>query len=357
MKNLKPRLHNRVNREVLKQRALDSHETRKTVSFYRYHQIADVPKFRDKLYQLLQEVGVFGRIYVASEGINAQISVAESNFDAFQNRLYSIDWLDGVRLNVAVEEKNNSFYLLKVKIRPKIVADGLEDQTFDVTQRGKHVGAKEFNELVSDPNSIVIDFRNHYESEVGRFDHAVTPEVETFRESLPLIEEFLHQQNAFGDDQKNLVMYCTGGIRCEKASAYFRHKGFKNVFQLDGGIINYAKQVEAEGLENKFRGVNFVFDERLGERISDDVVANCHQCGQPADVHINCANAACHLLFIQCDACREKYESCCSNKCKNFNHLSEAERETLKPNLVFNGSKRGENRHKSHRGTRLIDVN
>jgi UPF0176 protein len=115
-------------------------------------------------------------------------------------------------------------------------------------------------------------------------------------------------------------MYCTGGIRCEKASAYMLHNGFKNVFHLEGGIINYANQVKEKGLDSKFHGKNFVFDDRLGERITDEIIAKCHQCGKPADTHVNCANEACHLLFIQCEECKQKYEGCCSNECLEFIH-------------------------------------
>ena len=158
--------------------------------------------------------------------------------------------------------------------------------------------------------------RNHYESEVGHFESAVTPDVETFRESLPIIEKMLEE-----DKDKNIVMYCTGGIRCEKASAYYKHKGFKNVYQLEGGIIEYARQVETQGLKNKFKGKNFVFDERMGERISEEIISKCHQCGEPSDLHVNCANDACHILFIQCENCATTYDNCCSEKCKDFTKL------------------------------------
>ena len=110
-------------------------------------------------------------------------------------------------------------------------------------------------------------------------------------------------------------MYCTGGIRCEKASAWYKHRGFKNVFQLEGGIIKYSRDVKKNKLENKFIGKNFVFDERRAEKISDDVIAVCHQCGEPCDTHTNCENQACHLLFIQCEKCKKKYDNCCSHEC------------------------------------------
>ena len=197
----------------------------------------------------------------------------------------------------------------------------MNDDTFDVTNKGIHLNAKAFNEILEDPNTIVVDFRNHYESEVGHFQGAITPDVETFRESLPIINDQLKDCK----EDKNLVMYCTGGIRCEKASAYFKHQGFKKVYQLEGGIINYAKQIKEEGLESKFIGKNFVFDHRLGERITNDIIAQCHQCGKPCDVHTNCANDGCHLLFIQCEECASKMEHCCSTDCLETIHLPLAE--------------------------------
>jgi UPF0176 protein len=168
--------------------------------------------------------------------------------------------------------------------------------------------------------------RNHYESEIGHFKNAITPDVDTFRDSLDIIENNLkdHKEN------KKLVMYCTGGIRCEKASAYYKHKGFKNVYQLEGGIIEYARQVKKKGLDNKFYGKNFVFDHRLSEKISDDVIARCHQCGEPCDTHTNCANEACHLLFIQCVCCAKLTENCCSAECQEIIQLSRDEQKRLR---------------------------
>jgi UPF0176 protein len=270
-----------------------------TISFYQYHKIENPQLFRDKLFLEWQPLDVLGRTYVSYEGINAQISVPSENFLELKNQLDTISFLNNIRLNVAIEQHNKSFLKLKIKVRNKIVADGLNDDTFDVTNKGIHLNAKEFNQMLEDPNTICVDMRNHYESEIGHFDGAITPDVDTFRDSLDIIEEDLKENK----ENKNLLMYCTGGIRCEKASAYYKHKGFKNVFQLEGGIIEYTRQVKSEHLENKFLGKNFVFDHRRAEKISDHVVANCHQCGSPCDVHVNCANEACHLLFIQCKDC------------------------------------------------------
>lgn len=290
---------------------------RLTLSFYAYAKIEDPKKFRDDLFIAWNALDALGRIYVAHEGINAQMSVPSENFEAFGATLEVYDFMKGIRLNVAVEHDDHSFLKLTIKVRHKIVADGLNDETFDVTNKGIHLKAAEFNEILENPDTIVVDFRNHYESEIGHFKGAITPDVETFRESLPIINE---QLKDFKED-KNLVMYCTGGIRCEKASAYFKHQGFKNVYQLEGGIIQYAKQIKEEGLESKFIGKNFVFDNRLGERITDDIVSQCHQCGKPCDNHTNCANDGCHLLFIQCDECKAAMENCCSTECLEITHL------------------------------------
>jgi len=268
---------------------------RLTISFYAYAHIGNPSIFRNHLFIHWNELDVLGRIYVAHEGINAQLSVPAENFQAFKTQLDTIVFLENVRLNIAIEQDDKSFLKLKVKVRKKIVADGFDDGTFDVTDKGIHVNAKEFNELMEDPDTVLVDMRNHYESEIGHFKNAITPDVDTFRDSLDIIEKDL----AGHKEDKKLVMYCTGGIRCEKASAYYKHKGFKQVYQLEGGIIEYARQVEQRQLENKFLGKNFVFDHRRGERISEHVIAQCHQCGDPCDAHVNCANEACHLLFIQ----------------------------------------------------------
>ncbi|WP_430410797.1 rhodanese-related sulfurtransferase [Kordia sp.] len=306
---------------------------RMTISFYKYANIGNPEILRNHLFINWDKIDVLGRIYVSYEGINAQLSVPAENFNTFKTHLDTITFLENVRLNVAIEQDNMSFLKLKVKVRDKIVADGLEDDSFDVTAKGVHVGAEKFNELLDDQNTVLVDMRNHYESEIGHFKGAITPDVDTFRESLPIIEDDLSDHK----EDKNLVMYCTGGIRCEKASAYFKHKGFKKVYQLEGGIINYARQVEAQNLENKFIGKNFVFDHRRGERISEDIIANCHQCGNPCDEHVNCANEACHLLFIQCTSCAEKMDECCSVECKEVHNLPlEKQKELRKGKEVSN---------------------
>jgi UPF0176 protein len=330
------KLYNTIDRKVLKEKFLSSQENRTTISFYKYCQIRNPAFFRDFLFIHWSELGVLGRTYVSSEGINAQISIPTSNVEAFVAKLEEISFLKGVRINYAVDSGNKSFYQLKIKLRSKIVADGIEDPTFNPANTGVHLDAAAFNDLTASPETILIDMRNHYESEVGHFKNAILPDADTFRDEIAMVEEMLK-----GQEDKKIVMYCTGGIRCEKASAYLKHKGFPHVHQLEGGIIKYARDVKEQGLENRFLGVNFVFDERLAERISDDVIARCHQCGSPFDHHTNCANQGCHILFIQCDSCKEKYENCCSEECVNIIHLPEETQRQLRKNAkaernVFN---------------------
>lgn len=318
-------LYNRTSGRELKAYMRSTAEKRTTISFYKYHRIEDPQAFRDQLYAGLDARGVLGRIYVASEGINAQVSVSTPDVDAFRDYLYGIPFLNGVRLNIAIEDNGKSFFKLKILLRKKIVADGLDDAAFNPADTGTHVNAEQFNALANDPQTIVVDMRNHYESEVGRFRNAICPDVDTFREELQVVETLMKDQR-----EKNLLMYCTGGIRCEKASAWMKFKGFTNVFQLEGGIIEYTRQVKQRGLENKFIGKNFVFDERLGERISDDVIAVCHQCGKPCDDHTNCKNDGCHLLFIQCSECASTYHGCCSIECRDIIALPEASQKELR---------------------------
>ena len=258
--------------------------------------------------------------------MNAQLSVPKDNFEKFKTSVNEITPFKNIRLNVAVEHYSKSFLKLTIKIREKIVADGLDDSSFDVTKIGEHLNAKRFNKILKDKNTICIDMRNHYESEIGFFKGAIKPDVDTFRESLGIIDRELEKN---GKD-KNYLMYCTGGIRCEKASAYLKHKGIHNVFQLEGGIIEYTRQVKEQKLENNFLGKNFVFDQRLGERISNEIVSNCHQCGAPCDTHVNCANESCHLLFIQCDDCKRQMNNCCSEECKDIHALPYEEQKALR---------------------------
>jgi UPF0176 protein len=333
-------LHNRISQAELKKLLYAEKELRTTISFYQYFPVDDPKLFRDEMYKELNTLKVFGRIYIASEGINAQISVPDSNVDAFRTYLNTIVALKDIRLNIAVDDGGKSFWVLKIKVRDKIVADGITDPGFSMQNKGSYVNAARMNELLQDEDTIVIDMRNHYEYEVGHFVKAIEIPSDTFREQLPMAVEMMKDKK-----DKNIIMYCTGGIRCEKASAYMLHHGFNHVYHLEGGIINYAREAKAKGLETKFVGKNFVFDDRLGERITNDIIAKCHQCAKPADTHTNCKNDGCHLLFIQCSDCAAAYAGCCSQQCKSVYTLPAEEQKELRKGIdkgmmVFNKSKR-----------------
>ncbi len=311
--------YNKLNREAGEKKLAKESFNRTTLSFYKYVIIKNPSELRNALFFSWEKLGVLGRIYLAEEGINAQISVPEHHIDEFKLTLESFPYFKGVPFKFAVEESSISFYKLTIKVRKQIVADGLSIDDYDITNVGNHLNAKEWNEAIN-LGATVVDMRNHYESEIGHFKNAILPEAETFREELPMVEEMLK-----GKENENILLYCTGGIRCEKASAFLKHKGFNSVNQLYGGIINYVHEVKKEGLENKFIGKNFVFDDRLAERISPDIISSCHQCGTPFDSHTNCKNLQCNLLFIQCDQCKEKYKNCCSSVCIEITSLPQEE--------------------------------
>jgi UPF0176 protein len=315
-------LHNRVNRDEMRKRLMEEKFRRITLSFYRYVIIDDPVKMRNDLWREWKELNVFGRIYIAREGINAQLSVPEDYFETFRTRLYDHPEFNNVPFKIAVEDDGKSFFILIVKVKKKLVADGLADDAFDVTNVGKHLSAVEFNEALETPGVVVVDMRNHYESEVGHFENAILPQADTFKEELPMVLEQLK-----GKEDKKVLMYCTGGIRCEKASAFLKHHGFKDVNQLYGGIIEYAREIKEASIPSKFKGKNFVFDERLGERITDEIISRCHQCDSLCDTHVNCRNPECNLLFIQCNSCAEKMNGCCSEECREWVALPEEEKE------------------------------
>ena len=317
-------LFNKKNREDLKESLKAESFKRITASFYKYFTIDDPNSFRDMIYIKWDDLDIFGRIYIASEGINAQLSVPENQWEKFIATINEIKNLENVSIKKALDD-GHSFYKLTIKVREELVAYHVSSDTFDMKKTGKHLNAEEYNKALENSKTIVVDMRNYYESEIGRFENALIPDVETSKELLPKVKKMLN-----GNENKQILLYCTGGIRCEKASAYLIQNGFKNVNQLQGGIIQYAHDVKEKGLQSKFRGKNFVFDQRLGERVTDDILSLCHICGLSCDSHTDCKNDACHILFIQCENCREKLDGCCSKECKSFAKLPIEEQKILR---------------------------
>ncbi|MBP6883776.1 MAG: rhodanese-related sulfurtransferase [Candidatus Pacebacteria bacterium] len=307
-------MYKRVNtksKEELLQELAKENFSRKTVSFYKYVKISDPKAMRDFLFDKFSELKCLGRIYIAHEGINAQMNVPEPNWQAFDALVQGIKEFTGVPYKVAVEEKGtSSFIKLIVKVRAKIVADGLDDSTFDPANTGEYAVAEDVNDMI-DRGVTVIDMRNMYEAAIGHFQGAKIMNVDTFREQLAKVHDMFKDKK-----DEEVLLYCTGGIRCEKASAWMKHNGFKNVKHIKGGIIDYAHQVKAKGLQNKFKGKNFVFDERLGEKVGDETISDCQVCEKvKCDDYVHCKNQSCHVLFICCEQCQAKLHGYCSKVC------------------------------------------
>jgi UPF0176 protein len=300
--------------------------SRTPVSFYRYVIIESLDEFRNALYKQWSCLGVLGRVYVSKEGINAQISVPTPNMDAFRAAVDSLDVFKDVPFKIGLRSDGIPFWKLTIKAREYILADGLDHGEYDVTNVGKHLSAIEFNNAM-DEGAVVVDMRNNYESAIGHFDEAICVDVETFKEQLPVVLDELS-----GKEDEKILLYCTGGIRCEKTSAYLKHHGFNDVNQLHGGIIDYKHQIDAQNIPSKYKGVNFVFDGREAEVITDDVLGNCYQCNSSANTPVNCSNMTCNVLFIQCGECNNEFKGACSEECKVFSEtpIEEQNRKGIK---------------------------
>ena len=309
------RLYNKKSKKELVKDLNTESFKRITCSFYSYTQIENVDKLRDEIYTFLDSFKIFGRVYIAFEGINAQLSVPEHRWDDFKKEIKQFDILLSIPIKKAILD-GVSFYKLIVKIKKEIVAYGIPKKEYDMDNVGQYLNAQEFNLAMEDDTSIVMDMRNFYETEVGKFENAEIPLVEKSKDLLPEVRKML-----VGREKSQVLLYCTGGIRCEKASAFLIKNGIKNVKQLQGGIIQYAHEIKRKDIKSKFIGKNFVFDARLGERVTDDIISTCHLCGEVSDNHKDCNNDACHILFIQCSECDKNLNGCCSEECKEIKSL------------------------------------
>ena len=318
------RLYNKKSKEELVNDLKAESFKRITCSFYKYNEIKNPLKFRDDIYSYLDLLNIFGRVYIAPEGINAQISVPDYYWNKFIKGIQNFQFLKNVPIKKALSD-DISFFKLVVKQKKEIVAYGLVDDLYDMNEVGEYLNAEQFNKAIDKENTAVIDMRNFYETEVGRFKNAEIPQVEKSKDLLPEVRRMLN-----GREDHKVLLYCTGGIRCEKASSFLIKSGIKNVKQLQGGIIQYAHEIRKKDIDSKFIGKNFVFDARLGERITKDIIANCHLCGSPSDNHRDCNNDTCHILFIQCKKCEEKLSGCCSHECMDFASLPISKQKELR---------------------------
>lgn len=306
-------LHNRIAREELKKRFLFSKKPRITISFYKYFHIIDVQKYRDHIYKKFFQYQVLGRVYIAHEGINAQINVPVKFYSIIKHIIQSFDIaLKNIRINQSLNNSFPSFWVLSVKIKKNIVADGIQNTKFNFNDIGIYLQANEVNDMIKNTNTILVDMRNDYEYKIGHFEGAINIKSQTFREQLKLIIQLLD----YAKDKK-IIMYCTGGIRCEKATAWMKFHGFKYIYHIEGGIINYVNTAKKNNLPVLFKGKMFVFDYRMSEKVSNDIISTCQQCHKKEDTYTNCAYNKCHLLFIQCRACGIHFSNCCSIECMN----------------------------------------
>ena len=294
--NLYNRLSNEESIELLEK----SGEDRLTLSFYKYFKIKNLSIFRNYLFSSWSKIGVLGRIYVAAEGINAQLSLPKKQVNTFITELDQIHPLKGVRLNFAIKNSLNSFLKLKIKVRNQIVVDGIQDRNFDPTNVGKHLNATEFNKILSEKGTSCIDMRNHYESEIGHFNGAITPNVDSFKESINFIDKKFENENK----NKKILLYCTGGIRCEKASSLMKNQGFKNVYHLKGGILKYFELISEE--QSKWEGECFVFDDRVSVKqdLSEGMYDMCHGCRMPITEKDKTSNK--YIKGVSCSKCFDK---------------------------------------------------
>ncbi|KAJ1919919.1 hypothetical protein H4219_001700 [Mycoemilia scoparia] len=291
-----------------------------TASFYSFISIPeeDLEYLRKKLLRDWgdSDLGVHGRIYIWSNGINAQLSLPRDKVKDFRGYLESAPLFSGKipPFNWALSH-GKAFKSLHIRIRPLVAAGG--DVDLDtISNQPTYLRADEWDREIKDAkdkgmNTTIFDMRNFYEFEIGHFEGATKLDVDTFREQMDIVTEMC---NKIKKDEP-IYMYCTGGIRCSVAGAILKSKGHKDVRTLEGGIIAYGRYVKEHNNEKSslFRGKNFTFDKRLGERITDEVLAKCFQCGKPCDHYSNCVNGSCNLLFLQCHSCATKYKNTCGN--------------------------------------------
>ncbi len=277
--------------------------------YYKYVNIPD-PIAEVELQRVFcLENNITGRILIGNEGINGTIAGEPESTNKYQDWMKARKIFNGIEFKIS-EGPKDTFGKLKIKFRPEIVTLGVEG--LDPTKSGKRMTADELHQLIEqrDENVVLVDMRNDYESAIGRFEGAVEAPIHRFRELPNVIDTLKRYKN------KKVVTYCTGGIRCEKASALLIKEGFTDVYQLDGGIFKYAEKYP----DGYFEGKCFVFDKRMAigfnKAKKSKILTNCKLCGNHSDNYVDCANKSCHDLFICCGDCMEKYKEYCSEECR-----------------------------------------
>ncbi|NIH41091.1 MAG: rhodanese-related sulfurtransferase [Buchnera aphidicola (Periphyllus aceris)] len=285
--------------------------SRVNFSFYKYFYVKDVIKMKNKFQKCFKKLNIFGRIYISQEGVNVQANILKKFFNKMKKYIYKFDInLNKIYINIGLDNFKQSFFKLKIKIKKKLVSDNLNIDNFYKNYQKKYLNSVQVNDFLNDKSVIFIDVRNYYEYKIGHFKKAISIYSLTFRDQLENIIKYIKTYK-----KNKIVIYCTGGIRCEKIAYLMNFHGYKKVYQIYGGIIGYVNDCVKKKIPIKFLGKNFVFDFRLYETISKDILSNCHQCNQSSDYYVNCMNNKCNLLFIQCLSCSKIYQSFCSKKC------------------------------------------
>ena len=282
------------------------------ILYYNFKRIQDPEKFCRDHRQKCVQLKLKGRVYIASEGINGTLAGTTEAIEQYKKYLWSIPSFEETEFK---EDFSDSIPFIKliVKIRPEIVALKSSIEVDPMKEKTNYLAPRQWRQVLeSQEEFTLLDVRNRYESRVGHFEGAILPDEENFFD----FEKWLNR--AAFDKNKKVLMYCTGGIRCEKFSVLMKQKGFKKIYQLKGGILNYAKE---EG-DAHYRGKCFVFVDRLTipvQKIQKDPLTECDITGQPCDTYLNCANCDCNKLFICSQEGALKYEGCCSEACMQAN--------------------------------------
>lgn len=306
----------------------------KIILFYKYIEITDPWQMRKWQRELCEKLGLKGRIWIAQEGINGTVGGQTEAVEEYIATMRSHELFADIDFKESLAE-GESFPKLKVKVRPEVVRLGIDPQRVTAKQGGKHLTPQQAHELMAQkPEDLVIlDARNEFEARIGKFENAIVPDIQHFREFPEYIAKNLDQ---FKD--KQVLMYCTGGIRCERASALVKSKNIaKEVYQIEGGIHRYIEQFP----NGFFRGKNYVFDGRVAMKVNDDVLSTCLLCKKSCDDYTNCINAFCNLQFTACAPCLKNTGNACSTQCQEKVNKQEVVVRTLPAKTSVDSPKKG----------------
>lgn len=276
--------------------------------YYKYVSINNPHEIMSWQRRLCTRLKLKGRILIGKEGINGTVGGDTAATNEYKKEFLSHTLFTGTDIKESPGSAED-FPRLVVRVRDEVVSLGIDGESLKPSGKETHLSPDQVHELLNkNPDDLVIlDARNNYESRIGKFKNAITPDITRFRDFPDYIDSHADQLK-----DKTVLMYCTGGIRCERASTYLQNKKVaKQVFQISGGICRYVEKYP----DGYFRGKNYVFDERVAVKANDDVLSNCDLCDSSCDIYANCMNAECNKHFIACSTCRKNLDTCCSTKC------------------------------------------